>query len=207
MYKTIRQLAHDLEQGNTTSEVLVRACLETIADKNDALNAIISVSDSAIEEAQAIDKRRAAGESLGVLAGIPIIVKDNILVQDWEITAGSQMLEGYKASYNATAIARLKAAGAILIARSNMDEFAMGSSTESSHYGATKNPWDVSKIPGGSSGGSAAAVAAGFAPCALGSDTGGSVRQPAAMCGITGLYLTFGRVSRYGLFPMALCLV
>jgi len=202
-HKTIRELAKELEQGTLTSEQLVRQYFETIENNNERLNAVISTSDSAIEEAKEIDKRRAAGESLGVLAGIPIIVKDNILVQDWEITAASQILEGYKASYNATVIERLKAAGAILIARANMDEFAMGSSTESSHYGPTKNPWDLSKVPGGSSGGSAAAVAAGFAPCALGSDTGGSVRQPASLCGIVGLKPTYGRVSRYGLIPMA----
>ena len=172
IHKTIRQLSRDLETGNTTSEQIVGACLARIEQKNETLNAVISVSDSAIDQAQAIDKRRADGESFGVLAGIPILVKDNILVQDWEMTAGSQILEGYKSSYHATVIDRLSAAGAILIGRANMDEFAMGSSTESSHYGATKNPWDITKIPGGSSGGSAAAVSAGFVPCALGSDTG-----------------------------------
>ena len=197
--KTIRELSIDLKNKTLTSEELVRSCLKLIEDGNERLNAFISVSESAISEAKEIDRRRAAGEDLGVLAGIPIAVKDNILVQDWEVTAGSQILEGYKASYDATVIARLKAAGAILIGRTNMDEFAMGSSTETSHYGPTKNPWDITKIPGGTSGGSAAVVAAGFVPCALGSDTGGSVRQPAALCGVVGLKPTYGRVSRYGL--------
>ncbi len=186
-----------------TSQQLVSSCLDSIKEHNENLNAVLSVSETALEEAQKIDERRARGEDVGVLGGIPIIIKDNILVQGWGNMAGSQVLEGHKSAYNATVIERLKNAGAILLGRSNMDEFAMGSSTESSHFGPTKNPWDTTRIPGGSSGGSAAAVAAGFAPIALGSDTGGSIRQPASMCGVTGLKPTYGRVSRYGLIAMA----
>src|SRR3989339_1516242 len=140
--KTIRELSNELKNKTLTNEELVRSCLKKIEEENEALNAFIWISPTAIDEAKEIDRRREAGEELGVLAGIPIAVKDNILVQGWEITAGSQMLEGHMSAYNATVIERLKNAGAILIGRTNMDEFAMGSSTETSHYGATKNPHD-----------------------------------------------------------------
>ncbi|MEK7614795.1 MAG: Asp-tRNA(Asn)/Glu-tRNA(Gln) amidotransferase subunit GatA [Patescibacteria group bacterium] len=199
---TIKQAKDFLETKGGSSEALVSACLKRIEDQNENLNAVLDVSTTALEEARAIDQKRAKGESLGVLAGIPILVKDNILVQGWENKACSQILEGHRSAYNATAIQRLKDAGAILIGRTNMDEFGMGSSTENSHFGPTKNPWDTKKIPGGSSGGSAAAVAAGFAPVALGSDTGGSIRQPSSMCGTVGFKPTYGRVSRYGLMAL-----
>lgn len=203
MIGTIRELKERLETGKLTSEKLVASVLDTIGEKNADLNALLSVSQTALDEARLIDARRARGEDVGVLGGIPIVMKDNILVQGWENTSGSQILEGHKSSYHATVVERLKRAGAILIGRANMDEFAMGSSTESSHFGPTKNPWDLSRVPGGSSGGSAASVAAGIVPAALGSDTGGSIRQPASLCGVVGLKPTYGRVSRYGLMAMA----
>ena len=203
MIGTIREIKERYASGAATCEQVVTECLKHIETTHSELNAVLSVSQTALEEARVIDARRSKGEDVGVLGGIPVITKDNILVQGWTTTAGSQMLEGHVSSYNATVVDRLKQAGAILIGRSNMDEFAMGSSTETSHYGPTKNPWDTSRVPGGSSGGSAAAVAAGLVPVALGSDTGGSIRQPASLCGVVGLKPTYGRVSRYGLMAMA----
>lgn len=200
---TIKEVKRLFEQKEMTSVELVSLCLDRIKKRNEDLNAVLEVSSTALEEAKEIDIRRAHGEDVGSLAGIPIITKDNILVQGWGNTSCSQVLEGHRSAYNATVIGRLKKAGAILLGRANMDEFAMGSSTESSHFGPTKNPWDTTRIPGGSSGGSVAAVAAGFVPMALGSDTGGSIRQPASLCGVVGLKPTYGRVSRYGLMAMA----
>lgn len=201
--KTITELREDMRRGELTCEDLIRSVLKIIQDQNPKIHAVLSVSETALQEAKEIDLRRERGDDVGVLGGIPLMTKDNMCVQGWENTSGSQILEGYKSAYNATVVERLKQSGAILIGRTNMDEFAMGSSTENSHFGPTKNPWDFDRVPGGSSGGSAASVAAGFVPASLGSDTGGSIRQPASLCGVVGLKPTYGRVSRYGLMALA----
>lgn len=200
---TISDIQKGIENGAFSTRDVVSSCLSRVEQENEKLNALLGVSETALEEAEAIDQKRAKGEELGALAGIPVVVKDNILVEGWKATAGSKILENYTAAYSSTVVDRLRNAGAIVIGRANMDEFAMGSSTETSHFGTTQNPWDLTKVPGGSSGGSAAAVAAGFAPIALGTDTGGSVRQPASLCGLVGLKPTYGRVSRYGVIAMA----
>lgn len=199
---TIKKALDGLQAGDFSAKDLVQGCLDNVEQKNKKINALLSVADSVLKQAEEIDNRRKAGEELGELAGIPIVIKDNILVKGWEISAGSRILEDYQASYDATVIERLREADAILLGRANMDEYAMGSSGETSHYGATKNPWDETKVPGGSSSGSCVAVAAGMALGALGTDTGGSIRQPASLCGVTGLKPSYGRVSRYGAVAM-----
>jgi len=195
----ISSLRDAIASGSVKAAEICRAALERIERLSD-LNAFLTVNtDSALKQADQIDQSAARGEQLPSLAGTVIAVKDNMVMRGVRTTAGSRILFNYKPPYTATAIERLQAAGAIIIGKTNLDEFAMGSSTENSAYGPVKNPWDTTRVPGGSSGGSAVAVATGMAIGALGSDTGGSIRQPASLTGVVGLKPTYGRVSRYGL--------
>lgn len=201
---TITELKRAMEGGEMTSVDIVRGYLARCEELNGALNAFVELySEEALEEARAWDEKRANGETLPVLAGIPVGLKDNILVKGHIASAGSGILTNYTAAYDATVTERLKKAGAIILGRTNMDEAAMGSSTETSVYGPTKNPWNTAKVPGGSSGGSAVAVAVGLVPVALGTDTGGSVRQPASLCGVVGFKPTYGVNSRSGVIALS----
>jgi aspartyl-tRNA(Asn)/glutamyl-tRNA(Gln) amidotransferase subunit A len=197
-------IAENVRRGSVAATQVVAQILERIEARNPGLNAFLHVADAeAMAQARAVDARRARGEALGPLAGVPVAVKDAICTRGLPTTAGSKILAGYVPPYDATVIERLRAADAILVGKTNMDEFAMGSSNENSAFGPVKNPWDATRTPGGSSGGSAAAVAARMAPCALGSDTGGSIRQPASLTGTVGIKPTYGRVPRYGLIAFA----
>ena len=202
--RSAAQIAADVRSGASSARAELELSLEAIARRNEELNVFLHVDDSgARAAAYAIDEKRSRGEALGPLAGVPIALKDNLCQVGVPTTCSSRILEGWRPPYNATVVDRLLAAGAVPVGKTNLDEFAMGSSTENSAFGPTRNPLDPSRVPGGSSGGSAAAVAAGMTSISLGSDTGGSIRQPAALCGLVGVKPTYGMVSRYGLIAFA----
>ena len=201
---TIRELAASYRDGSASPTSAARACLSRIDALNKNLNCYITVlRDAALGAAEESEKRFRAGSPLGLLDGIPLAVKDLIYIQGVRCTAGSKILADNVAPYDAAVVRRLKAAGAVILGTTNLHEFAAGTTSVNPHYGAVRNPWDEGRVSGGSSGGSAAAVAAGMAAGALGTDTAGSVRIPAALCGVLGLKPTYGRVSRLGVVPLA----
>ena len=201
--RSLSSLARALASGEISSVGLTQLYLERIARLNPTINAYITVDpEKSLAQARAADERRAAGQA-GPLTGIPLAQKDIFCTEGWLTTCGSRMLGNFVSPYNATVIEKFNAAGAVILGKTNMDEFAMGSSNETSCFGTVQNPWDTACVPGGSSGGSAAAVAARLAPAATGTDTGGSIRQPAALCNLTGLKPTYGVVSRYGMIAFA----
>ena len=201
--RSVKSLAAALASKEISSVELTRLYLDRIERLNPLINAFITVDpEKSLAQAAAADARIAAGQG-GVLSGIPLAQKDIFCAKGWRTTCASKMLDNFVSPYDATVIERLNAAGAVILGKANMDEFAMGASNETSYYGAVRNPWDTTRVPGGSSGGSAAAIAASMAPAATATDTGGSIRQPAALCNLTGLKPTYGVVSRYGMIAYA----
>ncbi len=202
--KSIAEIQKGLKKKDFSCQEVVGSCLKKIKKDDGQIHAFLEVfGDEALKQAKVVDEKIAKKKKLGEMEGVPLAIKDNLLYAGHLASSGSKILEPYVSAYTATAVDKLLKSGAIVLGRTNMDEFAMGSSTENSAYGPTKNPRDLKRVPGGSSGGSAAAVSVGFCPGALGSDTGGSIRQPAAFCGVTGFKPTYGAVSRYGLMAMA----
>jgi aspartyl-tRNA(Asn)/glutamyl-tRNA(Gln) amidotransferase subunit A len=199
----IFELAQKIKAGELKAAEVTRAFLERSKTVNPKLNAFITFNEGAVASAEAIDKAIAAKKSVGILAGVPIGVKDLLCTRGLKTTAASKILFNYVPTYSATVVEKLEKAGAIILGKTNLDEFAMGSSNENSAYGAVKNPWSLDRVPGGSSGGSAASVAAQMVPGSIGTDTGGSIRQPASYCGVVGMKPTYGRVSRYGIIAFA----